>query len=52
MRPTAIVCGTAMLITYAILGTVYEVTWYLAPMGLMGVVTLLVGLGDGKGSRG
>lgn len=51
MRPTAIVCGSAMLITYAILGTVYEVSWFLAPLALAGVVTLLVGLGDGKGTR-
>lgn len=51
MKPIAIICGTAMLICYAILGTLYEVTWYLAPMGLMGFVALLVGLGDGKGSR-
>ncbi len=49
MKPTAIVCGAAMLICYAILGTVYQVSWYLAPLIVLGVVTLVIGLGDGKG---
>ncbi len=49
MKPTAIVCGTAMLICYAILGTMYQISWFLAPIGLMGVSTLLVGLAKGKG---
>ena len=48
MKPTAIVCGTTMLICYAILGTVYEVTWYLAPLIVFGSLTLGMGLGDGK----
>ncbi len=51
MKPTAIVCGTAMLICYAILGTVYEVTWFALPLVLFGVVTLMTGLGEGKGTR-
>lgn len=51
MKPTAIICGTAMLICYAILGTVYDVNWFIVPIGLMGAVTLVTGLGDGKGKR-
>lgn len=48
MKPPAIVCGTAMLICYAILGTVYQVSWYLAPLIVFGILTLGMGLGDGK----
>lgn len=48
MKPTAIVCGTAMLICYAILGTVYDVNWFIVPVGVFGLVTLVMGLGDGK----
>lgn len=49
MKPIAIICGTAMLICYAVLGTVWDVSWYLLPLVLSGIVTLLIGLGDGKG---
>ncbi len=48
MKPTAIVCGTVMLITYAVLGTVYDVSWFIAPLVVMGIGTLMVGLADGK----
>lgn len=51
MRPTAIICGTVMLICYAVLGTVWDVSWFLSPLALAGICTLLVGLGDGKGVR-
>lgn len=46
MKPTAIVCGTAMLICYAILGTVYQVSWFLAPLGVLGIVLVLIGISD------
>ncbi len=49
MKPTAIVCGTAMLICYAILGTVYQASLYVAPLVVFGILTLVLGIGDGKG---
>jgi hypothetical protein len=48
MKPAAIVCGTAMLICYAILGTIYQVNWFIVPVGFFGVVTLVMGLGEEK----
>ncbi len=51
MKPTAIICGTAMLICYAVLGVMDQPTWFLLPLVLSGIVTLLIGLGDGKGAQ-
>ena len=46
MRPTAIVCGTAMLICYSVLGTIYDMSFiFLLPLGLAGFVTLAAGFG-------
>lgn len=48
MRPTAIVCGTAMLICYAVFGTVWDPSWYALPLLLMGVVVAAAGFGEGR----
>lgn len=41
MKPTALICGTILLVTYGVLGTVWDAGWYLAPLLAVGVMTWL-----------
>ena len=43
MKPTAMLCGTAMLICYAVLGTIWAPSWYLVPVLVFGGITLMAG---------